>query len=91
MDNVFLFCFVLHFSSPGGDDEEKQTKQTDQEKERKETLFTAIQKAEFPIVQGILTAKTIMSCGSNPLLVAINVRAALLNLSKNSGEMALHF
>ena len=80
MDNVFLFCFVWHFSSPGGDDEEKQTKQTNQEKERKEKLFTAIQDEEFPIVEGILTAKTIMSCGSNPLLVAINVRTVLLNL-----------
>ena len=84
----FSFCFVLYFSSPERDDEEKQTKQTDKEKERKEKLFKAIKEEEFPIVKGILTAKTIMSCGSNPLLVAINVRIVLLILSKNSGEMA---
>ena len=88
MGNVFLSCFVLNFSSPEPDDEEKQTKQTKKGEERKEKLFKTIEEQEFPIVQGILTAKTIMSCGSNPLLVTINVRTDLMNLSKNSGEMA---
>ena len=88
MDNVFLSCFVLHFSSLEPDDEEKQTKQIKKGEERKEKLFQTIEQEEFPIVQGILTAKTIMSCGSNPLSVAINVRTDLMNLSKNFGEMA---
>lgn len=83
----FSFCFVLNFSSPDGDDEGQKTKINDKEKERREKLFTAIEDEEFPIVEGILTAKTIMSCGSNPLLVAMDVRTDLINLSKNSVQM----
>ena len=77
----------MHFSPPEGDDEGQKTKITDKEKERREKLFTAIEDEEFPVVEGILTAKTIMSCGSNPLLVAMDVRTDLINLSKKSVRM----
>ena len=77
-----LFCLL--FPSLEDDDEGKQAKQINKDEGREKKLFEAIEKEEFPIVEGILTAKTIMSCGSNPLLVAINVRRVLSNLSKNS-------
>ena len=77
MANTFL---VLYFSSPEEDCEEKQKKQAEEKKHIK-SLFKTIKNDDFPIVQGKLTAKSIMSCGRNPLLVAIKVRTNLLKLS----------
>ena len=56
---------------------EKLTKRAEEETKRKESLFETIETETFPVVQGKLTVKTIMSCGRNPLLVAIEVREKL--------------